>query len=210
MLEVDVVMVAKIDSESMDLMTQNCIDSLMKSQPEIEFNLFLEIDDNEKEFNYNRILCEGISKGSSEWVILANNDLIFHPGFMTEILKTEKQTGAVSFSSWSPGYHEKYFRVFRDHYVGYRTSLEFSGWMLCIKRSVLEGINFCSPENQRVNFWYSDNVLRDLLQQHNFKHVLCRHSKVTHLLSQTLNRQTPQRKKELTTNQKRNYGTRGV
>lgn len=204
-MEADAVIIAKIDCEALDIMTQECIDSLVRSEDDIDFNIFLELDDGKESFGYNKLLCRGIQKGNSEYVLLCNNDLIFYPKFFTEILRIERQTEAATFCSWNPDYHERFFKTNNPYYHGYRIAKEFCGWMICAKREVLEKVDFCSPEFQITSFWFADNLLRDVLQKNNYLHVLCRHSRVRHLLSQTLKRQPQHRRMELTKQQKALY-----
>lgn len=202
----DVVIVANYSTPELKRMTEECVLSLRQSEKEHSFNITVQVDNGE-DFCYNRMICNGLQKGNSEWVVLANNDLIFGNKFFSYILMAYENGIAESFGCWNPNYHEKYLKKEQAHYYGYRTSIELTGWTIITTRSVLKKINFCSEESFRTSFWYSDNHYANELQKHNIKHALIRESKVTHLLNQTLKTKTKEEQKNLTSGQKTKYLT---
>lgn len=189
---VDVIMLSLTNSDSLFEMTQSAINSLHESETEFTFNVLL-LESNKQlpysytgctvlfpdlEFNYNRFMNFGLSKSSNELVVLANNDLIFHKNWFSEIYKHIDE--ADSFSSWNSkdGWHEKFMGDVSAKFVkGYRTCYEMTGWCFVAKRKIFEKFSL----DERVAFWFSDNVYADSLQEHGFKHILVRNSFVDHI-----------------------------
>jgi len=196
---VDVIIPSKT-SEKLSPILAQCIGSLKASEDEITFNVVVvesgeQIDCGQNktivydrdEFCYNHALNMGIKATKSEWVILANNDLIFRHLFMSEIVFYSAMMPTVkSFSPWNShgGWHDNLFgdSPLNRAFFGYRTCYELTGWCIIVKREILEKIDL----SERVNFWYSDNVYADELIKINESHALIRASKVDHLCSQTI------------------------
>jgi GT2 family glycosyltransferase len=220
---IDVIMLVRTDSEKLHKMTQNAIDSLHDSETEFQFNIFLlESNKNSKyqykkctlivpeikgDFNYNRYMNYGISKCENEYVVLANNDLFFHKNWFTEIYKHKNK--AESFSSWNnfDNWHSTFAKIDLSEFneegykEGYRTSYEMTGWCFVAKRNIFDEFTL----DERVDFWYSDNVYSDDLQKYGFRHILVRDSKVDHLCSKTTETFSKQKIKELTSDQYKKY-----
>lgn len=201
---VDCIMPVKYSTPELVAMTGECISSLHYSEDYVKFNV-IKVEDDGDDFNYNRAICNGLSQGTSEFVIMANNDTIFHSSFFTSICEAYNSKIAESFGCWNPKWHEKYFKEYQDYYLGYDIGKHITGWCLITTRKVLEQIDFCNEKNFRVSFWRSDDIYKDLLKQHNIKHALVRNSKVTHLLSKTLKTHSKEKQIELTTGQKQKY-----
>lgn len=205
-------------------MTNECIRSLLASEEKGAINVIV-VESNkqldrdaysphptyfpEGEFNYNRFCRYGIERGNAEWVTLANNDLIFHPLWFSAIHKLHMNHNEIeSFGSWNSvdDWHEERFPTGREYYLGFRTGYELSGWCITAKRSVFDRINL----DQRVSFWYSDNIYADEIKKNGICHALVKESRVDHLCSQTLN--TTDNADELTEGQYDRYkpGTRNM
>lgn len=202
---VDVIIPANINSPELKAMTEKSIQSLSESEDYVKFNVTLVLDDGVTPFCYNKSLCMGLEKGDSEFVILANNDLIYEKNFFSELMIAYNAGIAESFGCWNPKWHERFFKKEQDYYVGDRIGYELTGWIIVTTRKVLEKINFCHRDSFKVDFWYSDDLYKYLLRQHNIKHALVRNSKVTHLLSKTLKTHSKEKQIELTIGQKKKY-----
>lgn len=197
---VDVIIPSKT-SPCFYLMTKKCIDSLRDSESSIKFNVVLV--ESEKEapfhagqdatimwepalFNYHGALNLGIAATSNAWVVLANNDLIFHKNWMTEILRAhEKFPDVKAFSSWNGhgGWHEcRLGETGADLMFGYRIGYEAVPWCIVIKRELLAQITL----SEEVRFWYSDNNYLSELRRLGQRQALVRSSKVDHLGSLTI------------------------
>lgn len=103
--EIDIIILSFAQNEELKLITQHCINSLMASedQEDIKFNVVVMESQQEMKpfqykntttiypeeaFGYHRYMNIGIDITSSKYVCLCNNDLHFHPGWATEILKS--------------------------------------------------------------------------------------------------------------------------
>lgn len=193
---VDVVMLADSKSPSLIQMTQNAIDTLHASETDHQFNVIL-VESNphfkgyenahnihpDFKFNYHGYMKYGlqhISQQFSDFICLANNDLIFHNRWFSKILEASEALPAVqSFSSFSPNDpwpHES------GWFLGYGVGGVVTGWFLTMKREILDIIDL----SEDVSFWCSDNIYNDELIKHKILHALVRDSHVTHLGGSTL------------------------
>lgn len=204
-------------------MTQQSIDSLIRSEPGHQFDITVVeswrsfameghsypgckmiIPNVAEEFNYNRWLRHGIRYSSgAEWVVLCNNDLIFQTGWFTAIMQAYELLGREikSFSPWDDGTHPQMFKYQHPYYIGTRVAYEVAGWCLVIRRDTLDRIHL----DDRVQFWYSDNIYIDQLTALGEKHALIRSSEVFHLRSRTLNTLPPAEQRRITIHQAVKY-----
>lgn len=201
-ITVDVIIPSNTESDEHELLLKNCIDSLRASEKKIKFNVIVvESGPKIKEcgqdktirygndvFCYNRALNLGLIASLNRWVVFANNDLIFEPGWMHEIVIAHNiRKDIESFSPWNDQW-DWHGRIYGglpniDIIEGYRIGVEVCGWCIVARRSIFyeKNMKLC----QSVNFWYSDNVYSDELQKLGIKHALVTRSKVRHLVSQT-------------------------
>lgn len=130
-------------------------------------------------FNYNSFANYGAGLFKSEWILICNNDLVFHSGWLDELL-------AVNHPLVSP--HEptdkRQARLFRNE-IGDVNGRHISGWCFMIKRSLWEKMGGFDDE---VEFWCSDDVVIEQAKQLGVLPMVVKNSVVTHLGSQTLNR----------------------
>jgi glycosyltransferase involved in cell wall biosynthesis len=199
-MHVDVIIPSKTSKEFL-AMTKNCIDSLRSSEEDIKFNVVVVESEKDMplhagqdqtikwehaEFNYNGALNLGINTTSNDWVVLANNDLIFHKNWMSEILKVhETHAGVKAYSPWNSynRWHEnKYGDTGYSIFFGLGLGYEASTWCIVIKRDLLKQIHL----TDKVNFWYSDNNYISELIRLGQTQALVRSSKVDHLGSMTI------------------------
>jgi len=214
-MKIDVV-IPSLSTKEYHQMITNCIRSLRQSEPQISFNIIIvesgpEIinfgqDDTVKfdlpKFNFNHALKQGIARCNCEWIVLANNDLVFHKNWMTEILATsEKNPDVESFSPWEPRFHpaNEAFKPLQKMYFGYSVPGHIAGWCIATKAHVLSKLDL----TEEVAYWCSDNVYADELQRNGIKHALLRNSVVTHLFERTTSKL--KNKKEMTYDQKEVY-----
>lgn len=195
---VDVVMPSRTD-EKIQMILRIAIATLRQSEPRTRFNVIVVesgpalIDcgqnitvryDREK-FNYNHALNQGLSICKNDWVVLANNDLVFRQYWMTEMnLAYEQAPDIKSFSPWNEMYNWHY-NLFGPEPApiirGYRICHEMAGWCIVARREIFDVIKL----SERVDFWFSDNVYADALINANIPHALVTRSKVNHIVSQT-------------------------
>lgn len=199
-ITVDVI-IPSFTNEKTAPILKNCIQSLRLSEQYISFNVILiesnldTIGDDHgqnltisydwEKFNYNHALNLGLKFCQNEFVVLANNDLIFYPQWMMHIIVAAYLNPEVkSFSPWNSmwAWHERCFPNNSDQYLlGYEIGRHLAGWCIVAKREIFKKITL----NERVDFWYSDNVYADELQANNMLHALVAPSRVDHITSQT-------------------------
>jgi hypothetical protein len=218
---VDVIVVSLGDTPERRAMTNTAINTLLASDQLVHFNIvvvehykdFLKeghvyegctvVVPQEEKFNYNLYLKYGIKHSSgAPWTVLANNDLIFHRGWMTTIMKMYTITGINSFSPWNDSTHpSKFPGQTKLLHVGYRVAYELAGWCMVVRREVLDRMEL----DTRVMFWYSDNVYADELKRLKERHALVSESLVTHLESATIKVFNKDKLHQYTHQQTKNY-----
>jgi hypothetical protein len=172
--------------------TQNCIDSARKDNAElniiivetnsIAFNYDVDkIVKYEGEFNYNRALNLGLKYAKSDVQILANNDIIFHPGW-SQIGDIMKINNYLSSSAMSNAPQYRRFRRGMIAYEGYGIGFELAGWCIFTRKELWEQID---KLDEKHPFWFSDNAYADQLKAKNIKHALICCVRVDHITSAT-------------------------
>ena len=175
-------------------MTQRCIDSAR--QDGAELNIIV-VETNPKphdyqnidkliqykgDFCYNRAINEGLKYAIGDVHILANNDLIFHPGWseIGELMFLNGYGSASALSSW---HISKGMRQGDFIYPGYRIEYEIAGWCLFITRESMQKLG---QLDESFEFWHSDNMYAEQLKAYDIKHGLFCNIRVDHLESVTL------------------------
>lgn len=199
----DVIILSNAKSQELLQTTANCLDSLLASN--FEMNVFV-VEQNhnvdwssasdkvrniylEQDFNYNHFANIGAMHGRSEWICIANNDLIFEPNWFREILKANHPVC----SPRCPV--DKRQKDVLANEIGEQVGRHLSGWCFVIKRSVWEQINGFDED---FGFWCADNSLMEQLLAIGIKPMLVKDSIVEHLGSKTL--KTMPNRDELTVN----------
>lgn len=183
-MNIDIVIVGDKYSD----LTQKCVESIENTTT--GYNLFIE----DWVGCYNESLNNGIKKGSSEYVALCNNDLVFLSQWKEKALEALK-----SFNSVSPSEPKIHANLLQPK-VGFTIAYELCGWCIITTRKLLESIGYL---DQRVTFWGSDDLYGKQLQKKRYTHAVIPNSKVIHLGSQTLNTMPKHIYRELTVNQYR-------
>jgi GT2 family glycosyltransferase len=216
--QIDIIILSFAQSEILKQVTINCLESLMTSEdPEfIKFNIIIIESQKELEpfqyqygetiypdvpFGYNRYMNIGISKTSSSFICLCNNDLLFHPKWATAILQPLNFYRQIySASPMCTFHHEKRMGISRDIGLmpGHTERVEVSGWCLFFKRRILKLIGRL---DDNFIFRHSSHDYTHLLFTLGLTHVLVTSSIVDHLDHTTLDKQDPERWNELMTEQ---------
>jgi len=148
---------------------------------------------NEK-FNYNKFANIGARLGHSEYICIANNDLLFEPNWFREILKA-------NYPICSPrcpvDIRQK--NVVANE-IGEEVGRHLSGWCFVMKRTLWQDIDGFDED---FSFWCADNSLMEQLLAIDIKPMLVRNSIVEHLGSKTL--KTVDNRDELTIDQVRKF-----
>jgi len=186
---VDIVILSKASNIKLQQMTQTTIDTclaganqlpiniiVIEQQPNIHYKNAKTIYHNAV-FNYNSFANLGASNGKSPWIMIANSDLIFHHGWLHELLSAGNDIV-------SP--HERNDPRQKDimeNTLGTTNGKHFSGWCFMIKRTLWEhirGFDDC------VNFWFSDDVTIEQVVSVGATPMIVKKSLVDHLGSTTL------------------------
>jgi glycosyltransferase involved in cell wall biosynthesis len=211
---IDVIILSYAKDPSFEKMNLNCMKSIYESSTEHKFQIYLIETNKEKEFiyegcetckviqpneefNYNRFLNIGLENCTNDWVLISNNDTIYHKGFLEEMLKANEQDPELfSMSPMDDNWHRhKLFSKTTPIHYGHRTSYEIAGWSIFVKRDILKKMN---GFDEKFKFWYQDNDYALTLQKYKLKHALITNSKVTHLLSKSHNLIEPHKKFQMT------------
>jgi hypothetical protein len=195
---VDVVILSYTKTQELYEMTLRGIKSLNESETDYTFNIVLVETDREHQwawpdnvtmvhcnlpFIYNQALNKGICQlGEADQVVIANNDVLFTPGWFTHIAAAMKEHSLDSASpltlDWQP--HSDYDES--TVHIGFRTSYQFCGWCLVLNREALETV---IPLDEQFAFEFQDNDLAKQLEQLGYRHALVGRSQVVHLLNRS-------------------------
>lgn len=206
---IDVIIVSWGRDEKFRRMTQQAVDSAKKDEVNVIvveqqkgviykgcMVLYYDFD-----FNYNRCLNLGLKECKGRYVALCNNDLKFEKNWSRNLIRV-LEMGYDTVCPYCPRSH-KWRGVEGGNwlYEGFRMGYEFIGWCIMGRRELFEDIGL----NEKIEFWYSDNYMAEVLKFNKKKHALVGNSIVEHLDlgSKTLNSLEGKKKRELTSKQKR-------
>lgn len=198
MKSIDVVIVSYAKNKECYDLTYNCIDSLFNSESEVNINAI--IVESERglswenifpnysriktleaplPYSYHKFLNFGRKFGSSEYVALCNNDLVFHTNWFTNINEfAERMPEAMSFSPICPHTQPKMgIPINSGVYAGLVIRATISGWCIVQKRKIYEIIG---DLDERYIHWYSDNDYAMQLKENHLNHFLVTSSVVEH------------------------------
>jgi len=199
---IDVIIISATLNDIIKEMTQNAINTcggnvyiVETHDKDVKYSnckMLYFIKDN---FSYNKAVNFGISKTKSEYVGFFNNDVIFHDGWITEIIGQMKKYNVFSASPFCKLSHQK---TSEEVVKGYEVRKHIAGWGIVVNREVLKQIG---KINEDVDFWRSDYVYAEQLKQNNIEHMLCCNSFVTHMDGGSKTLSISKNKKELTLGQ---------
>jgi len=187
---VDVVILSKALDDKGKAMTQNAIDSCRNSSNGLPINVIVvENGDQEYEysnalttyrpgaFNYNEFANTAAAIGSAEWLMIANNDLTFHDGWLHHLI-------AAGNDVVSPHEPRDLRQIgIKVNTLGDVCGKHFSGWCFMIKRKLWLAIG---GFDTRVSFWCSDDVVIEQVKAMGVEPMLVAESLVSHKPSTTL------------------------
>lgn len=177
----------------------NCI--VVEQQPGVTYRNATTIRPSSPDFHYNRSANEGVRAGTADWVVIANNDLIFENGWLHNLLAPRHPV----VSPFNPG-DRRQIDV-EDLETGYQNGRHFSGWCFMVQRRLwLDWGGF----DECVSFWCSDDVVVEQCRASGVAPMIVRDAVVRHLGSKTLSTLSSAHKEELTWKQvlifERKYG----
>lgn len=129
------------------------------------------------EFNYNAFANLGAERGSAPWIMIANNDLIFHDGWLHHLL-------AANHPLVSPKCPKDPRQAkFTENTVGRFTGRHLSGWCFMISRDLWDTIGGFDDD---VSFWCSDDAVIEQATQVGVSPMIVPQALVEHAQSKTL------------------------
>lgn len=128
-------------------------------------------------FNYNAFANLGARKGTAPWLMVANSDLMFHHGWLHELLTS----GAHVASPHEP--NDPRQQDINANTSGYVNGKHFSGWCFMIKRSLWEDIGGFDED---FPFWFADDSAIEQVKAAGYRPMLVKNAIVEHLGSTTL------------------------
>jgi len=186
---VDVVILSKADQGRTHLMTQRAIDSCIAGAGNIPVNIIVieggvhsayknaTVIEHRVTFNYNKFANLGASNGSAEWIMVANNDLVFNEGWLEHLLAANNDV----VSPREPSDPRQ--SNIKKNTSGYVTSMHFSGWCFMIRRTLWDKIGGFDTD---VSFWCSDDAVIEQVKAEGVMPMLVYKSVVDHFTSITL------------------------
>lgn len=198
---VDIIFLSKSYTPSLKAMTQKSVNTAIAGANSLPVNcIVIEQEPNVRyenaetiyhnaEFNYNAFMNLGARQCNAQWIVFANNDLIFHNGWLHELL-------SVSHPLMSP--HERRDPRQRDikaNTLGTTNGKHFSGWCFMISRELWNKIGGLDED---FVFWYSDDATIAQCVNAGVKPLLVKRSIVDHLGSTTFNKLDSVKKDEYT------------
>jgi GT2 family glycosyltransferase len=209
---IDIIILSFAKSEELKALTIQTIDTLMASEDtdKIHFNVLVMESNKElapyqfanattvyptEKFGFHKYLNIGIKQTNSPYVCLCNNDLIFHKGWATEILKAmDNDPAMLSAVPYCPNFHKKEgFDPNGPPLEGYFGVL--IGWCIFVKREIFNTIGML---DENLVFWYCDYDYSNTLEKFKVKNCLVPASVVTHLGSESITKVDSSEHKKLT------------
>lgn len=128
-------------------------------------------------FNYNGFANYGASLGTGNWIVVANNDLVFYKGWLNELLKANHPIVSPKCPI------DPRQRDIKVNTTGFKCGRYFSGWCFMMQRSLYAEIGGFSEE---FSFYCADNVVIEQLREVGVTPMLVPGALARHLGSSTL------------------------
>lgn len=185
---VDAVILSKADTAALAQSTQRTIDTLLSGANGLPVSVtVLEQARNvchqrattiyaPETFNYNQFANRGARLGSAEWILIANNDLTFHDGWLHHLIAAEWPL----VSPKCPGDERQADIV--NNTAGPITGRHLSGWCFLISRRLWERIGGFDED---FAFWCADDSLIEQCLRVKVQPMLVPAAVVDHDRSQT-------------------------
>jgi GT2 family glycosyltransferase len=129
------------------------------------------------EFNYNAFANAAASKGHAEWIMVANNDLVFDDGWLHQLLAANHPVVCPR----SP--EDIRQKDITTNVCGYTNAVNFSGWCFMMKRSLWRQIGGFDED---FGFWCADDSVIEQLRATGIAPMLVAAAHVHHIGSVTL------------------------
>jgi len=190
MARVDMVILSKATDYTFKAMTQNAVNSairgyedvlnvvVVEQMPDVTYDNATTIHNTET-FNYNRSCNLAAKMGEAEWIVFANNDLKFEPGWLDYLLAADYPV----VSPIDPDRQSQ--KRIRKPEKGYVNAVHFSGWCFMMKRDLWEKIGMLDED---FVFWCADDSVIEQLRIIGVQPMVVPLARVRHLVSKTMGR----------------------
>jgi len=185
---VDVVMLSKGDTDERQAMTQHAIDTcrdgagahnvniiVIEQAAGVRYTGAVTLYEN-REFAYNSFANRGIRTGSAPWVMVANNDLEFMPGWLDALLHVKHPV----MSPVSPGDSRQ--QIITKNETGTVNGKHFSGWCFMLSRQLWEKIGGLDED---FFYYCADDSVIEQVKAAGVTPMVVSQSNVRHLVSKT-------------------------
>lgn len=185
---IDVVILSRGDTDERKKMTQHAITSCINGAGDEPVNVIVveqTVDVRYRDaivihktgpFRYNAFANHGIAAGSAPWVMVANNDLEFLPGWASALLQAKHQV----VSPASPG--ESRQAGITANQMGTVNGKHFSGWCFMLSRPLWMKMGGLDED---FIYWCADDSVIEQVKRAGVTPMLVPASRVRHLTSQT-------------------------
>lgn len=186
----DIVILSNATTGDLRTLTQNTVNTclggangmpigitVIEQNPAVIYQRCATLHTDEK-FHYNRFANFGASLGSADWIVIANNDLLFHDGWLHRLL-------AANHPLVSPKCpRDSRQTEFTSNTTGFITGRHLSGWCFMISRKMWEDIGGL---DESVSFWCSDDVVVEQAREYGVAPMIVPDAVIEHVQSMTLN-----------------------
>ena len=198
----DLIIVAKSSDPQLIAMTQQTIDTARADGADMRvivvetgpYHKYRDCDVSvfyKDDFCYNHALNLGLLEAKGDIHLLANNDLVFRPGW-SKVGDIMKDNNCHSASMLSQDMRQRHFERGEFLYEGYNVGSHLTGWLILLDDYCLSKIG---KLDESFKFWYSDDVYALQLRAAGVKHYLVCNCQVDHITSQTLIKQPNHKKR---------------
>lgn len=200
-MKITAIILARSENDYFKVMTQNCINSLLSADRDFEFDVHVVESSNnaveyfgasvwslDGDFGYNKAINFGYKKaaevGLGEYVILANNDLVFKPCWLRTVITRMNRWSIDSACPENPGW-QPHLEI-KSRHPGWEAignwdiGVGFCGWIQVYRKAAIEHI---MPFNEEIKFWCADNYAAWRGQKAGHVHALICDAHVEHLTS---------------------------
>jgi hypothetical protein len=187
---VDVVIISDARTPALANMTQEAINTCLAGANSLPVNIIVveghpsisyqhaKMLSQTGDFNYNHYANQGAVAGTAPWIMVANNDLIFHDGWLHRLLAADHPV----VSPKCP--HDNRQKKHTENVRGQRVGEHFSGWCFMLQRGVWERIGGFDED---FPFWCADDAtVQQVVSRASVEPMLVPGATVEHLRSMTL------------------------
>lgn len=132
-------------------------------------------------FSYNAFVNAAAATGTAPWIVVANNDLVFEPGWLHPLITADHEL----VSPHNPG-DPRQKDLPDDGETGIENGRHLSGWCYMISRRLWQAIGGLDEE---FTFWCADDAVLEQCVAAGVEPMVLPDSRVRHLGSATLRRE---------------------